>query len=76
MRCLQGTEAMARFDHCIEPMTLANMRQLGARSLAVSCWLRHHQAVLSADPWPDEIPVPTFGRAWCQCAAELADHCL
>jgi hypothetical protein len=52
---------MARFDHCIEPMSLANMRQLGVRSLVVSCWQCHHEAILSADPWPDDIPVPTFG---------------
>jgi hypothetical protein len=37
-------------------MTLGNMR-----SLFVSCWLCHHRAVLSADRWPDEIPVPAFG---------------
>jgi hypothetical protein len=27
-----------------------NMRDLGVRSLAVSCWQCHHQAELSADP--------------------------
>jgi hypothetical protein len=42
-------------------MTLANMRANGVRSLAVSCHLCHHEAVLSADPWPDHVPVPTFG---------------
>jgi hypothetical protein len=45
----------------IDPMTLGNMRQLGVRSLAVTCDLCHHQAVLSAAPWRDDIPVPTFG---------------
>jgi hypothetical protein len=30
-------------------MTLGNMRGNGVRSLAVSCWQCHHQAVLSAD---------------------------
>jgi hypothetical protein len=45
---------MARFDQPIEPMTLGNMRELGARSLDVSCWNCHHQAVLSADRWPDD----------------------
>jgi hypothetical protein len=29
-------------------MTLGNMRELGVRSLDVSCWLCHHQAVLNA----------------------------
>jgi hypothetical protein len=43
------------------PMTLGNMRANGVRSLAVSRHLCHHQAVLSADPWPDDVPVPTFG---------------
>jgi hypothetical protein len=42
------------------PMTLGNMRSLGVRSLAVSCELCHHAAVLSAEPWPDHVPVPTF----------------
>jgi hypothetical protein len=41
-------------------MTLGNMRSLGVRLLAVSCTLCHHAAVLSAEPWPDHIPVPTF----------------
>jgi hypothetical protein len=45
-------------------MTLGNMRDNGARSLFVSCWNCHHRAVLSADHWPDDAPVPMFGRAW------------
>jgi hypothetical protein len=44
-----------------EPMTLGNMRENGVRSLAVACWICHHQAALCADPWPDDIPVPAFG---------------
>jgi hypothetical protein len=52
---------MARFDQPIEPMTLGNMRELGVRSLDVSCWNCHHQAVLSADRWPDDVALPTFG---------------
>ena len=39
-------------------MTLVNMRINGVRSVAVWCHLCHHQAVLSADPWPDHVPVP------------------
>jgi hypothetical protein len=50
-------------------MTLGNMRANGVRSLAVSCHLCHHEAVLSADSWPDDVPVPTFGPAWCAPAA-------
>jgi hypothetical protein len=50
------------------PMTLGNMRSLGVRSLAVSCELCHHTAVLSAEPWSDHVPVPSFGpRMVCTC---------
>jgi hypothetical protein len=48
-------------DRGIEPKTLGNMRANGVRSLDVSCWLCHHRAILSAEPWPDCVPVPTFG---------------
>jgi hypothetical protein len=44
-----------------DPMTLGNMRANGVRSLAVSCWQCHHQPVLTADSWPHDVPVPTFG---------------
>jgi hypothetical protein len=43
-----------------DPMTLGNMRANGVRSLVMSCW-RCHRAILSADPWPDHVPVPSFG---------------
>jgi hypothetical protein len=33
-----------------DPMTLGNMRANGVQSLAVSCHLCHHRAILSADP--------------------------
>ena len=42
-------------------MTLGNMRANGVRSLAVSCWQCHHRTIMSADPWPDHVPVPSFG---------------
>jgi hypothetical protein len=42
-------------------VTLGNMRENGVRSLDVSCWQCHHRAILSADRWPDHVPVPTFG---------------
>ena len=38
-------------------MTLGNMRELGVRSLAVTCELCHHEAVLPADDWPDAMLV-------------------
>jgi hypothetical protein len=50
-----------RSNDPIEPMTLGNMRANGVRSLAVSCWNCHHKATLTVDPWPDDVPVPTFG---------------
>jgi hypothetical protein len=54
--------APRRIRYEIEPMTLGNMRELGVRSLDVSCWLCHHQAVLNADRWPDDLPVPAVAR--------------
>jgi hypothetical protein len=27
----------------------------------VSFWQCHHRTILSADPWPDHVPVPAFG---------------
>lgn len=43
------------------PMTLANMRAQGVRSLDVTCELCHHAAVLSVDAWRDDVPVPWSG---------------
>jgi hypothetical protein len=39
-----------------DPMTLGNMRANG-----VSCWQCHHGTIMSADPWPDHVAVPSFG---------------
>jgi hypothetical protein len=44
---------MTRSPAPSHPMTLGNMREQGVRSLAVSCWLCHHGAVLTVDRWPD-----------------------
>jgi hypothetical protein len=44
-----------------DPMTLGNMRANGVRSLDVLCWQCHHRTIMSADPWPDHVPVPSFG---------------
>jgi hypothetical protein len=51
------------------------MRTNGVRSLDVSCWQFHHRAILSADPWPDDVPVPTFSpRMVCtRCGSIGAD---
>jgi hypothetical protein len=48
-----------RINEPIQP--LGNMRANGVRSLDVTCWQCHHRAILSADPWSDDVPVPTFG---------------
>jgi len=44
-----------------EPMDLANMRSLGIGSLAVTCELCHHAAVVDVARWPGHVPVPAFG---------------
>ncbi len=51
---------MAKARYPITPMTLGNMRKLGARSLAVTCELCHHGAVLCADLWGDAVLVRAF----------------
>jgi hypothetical protein len=60
-RRIKGGERCPRFDQPIEPMTLGNMPKLEVRSLFVSCWQCHHQAVLRADRWRDDVALPTFG---------------
>jgi hypothetical protein len=67
--------ARPRLNNPIEPMTLGNMRENGVRSLDVSCWNCHHRALLSADPWPDTMPVPTFGpRMVCETRFRLVSR--
>jgi hypothetical protein len=53
--------AATRINEPIEMMTLGNMRANGVRSLDVTCWQCRHRAILSADPWSDDVPVPSFG---------------
>jgi hypothetical protein len=43
------------------PMTLANMRKHGVRSLSIACHLCHHQVVMNVDAFGDAVPVPSFG---------------
>jgi hypothetical protein len=43
------------------PMTPANMRENGVRSLSVTCELCHHEAVINVDAFDDTVPVPAFG---------------
>ena len=42
------------------PMTLANMRENGVRSLWVVC-AGHHEAVLNVDGYDEDVAVPSFG---------------
>jgi hypothetical protein len=42
------------------PMTLANMRENGVRSLCVTCELCHHEAVMNVEAFGDAVPVPSF----------------
>jgi hypothetical protein len=42
------------------PMTLANMRAQGVRSLSVTCELCHHETVMNVDAFADTVPVPAF----------------
>jgi hypothetical protein len=42
------------------PMTLANMRTNGVRSLSVTCELCHHESVMNADAFEASTPVPAF----------------
>jgi hypothetical protein len=42
-------------------MTLGNMCANSVRSLAASCWLCHHGALLAVDRWPDDMPAPSSG---------------
>jgi hypothetical protein len=50
------------------PTTLGNMRELGVRSLIVTCELCH-RAVLAADGWGDAVLIRAFDRGWSAPAA-------
>ena len=53
------------------PMTLANMRMNGVRSLAVLCRKCHHEAVINVDSYDAFLTVPSFGsRMRCQLCGE------
>jgi hypothetical protein len=58
------------------PMTLANMRANGVRSLDVWCSGRgQHHTVINVDAYPGDVTVPNFGpRMVCKiCGAIGAD---
>jgi hypothetical protein len=45
----------------IAPMTLANMRANGVRSLLVYCCACPRMVVFNVDGYPESVPVPAFG---------------
>ena len=53
--------ARDRDGSIIQPMTLANMRENGVRSISATCETCQHEAVLNADRWPADMPVPDIG---------------
>jgi hypothetical protein len=53
--------ATRRLNDPIEPMDLGNMRANGVRSLAIYCHQCHHETIISADHWPGDLTVPSFG---------------
>ena len=44
----------------IEPMTLANMRANGVRSLLVYCSACPRTVIFNVDAYPETLPVPAF----------------
>jgi len=57
------------------PMTLADMRENGVRSLCVTCELCHHQAVMNVDAFDNEVTVPAFGpRMVCTSCGIIGAH--
>ena len=57
------------------PLDLTNMREMGVRSLLVSCRACHVARVLNMDAHDGSLTVPSFGpRMVCQaCGAKGAD---
>ena len=56
-----GMLDMPRSEEPIRPMTLGNMRSRGVRSLFATC-LACGSTEVNVDAWPDDVPVPSFGR--------------
>jgi hypothetical protein len=52
---------MPRLDEPIRPMTLANMRCNGVRTLDLTCGHCGLHTAVNVDLWPDDVPVPSFG---------------
>jgi hypothetical protein len=64
-----------RFNDPIEPMTLANMRENGVRSLDVQCNQCRHRVIVNVDLVPGDVTVASFGpRMVCtKCGTVGAD---
>jgi hypothetical protein len=52
--------AATRFNDPIEPMTIANMRESGVRSLAFRCHRCHHERTMNVDHLPGDLTVLSF----------------
>jgi hypothetical protein len=52
--------ATTHFNNPIEPMTIANMRESGVRSLAFRCHRCHHERTMNVDHLPGDLTVPSF----------------
>ena len=47
--------------HEIAPLTLANMRENGVRSVEAKCEACGHEAIVNVDAWPGGCPVTDVG---------------
>jgi hypothetical protein len=56
------------------PMTLANMRAQGVRSLWVVCEFCRHDAVINVDGYGEPCRSLRSARAWCALAAASLAH--
>jgi hypothetical protein len=67
--------AAARSADPIEPMTLANMRENGVRSLDVQCWQCRHRTIVNVDHLAGGVTLKSFKpRMVCtQCGTIGAD---
>jgi hypothetical protein len=59
----------------IESMDLANTRELGVRSLDITCLQCRHQLIMNIDHSPGRLTIPSFGpRMVCtECGTLGAD---
>jgi hypothetical protein len=70
---LSGEAVAEWFKYETEPMDLANMRQNGVRSLAVTCHGCRHEVILNADKYPGDLLMREFGMVCTKCGMVGAD---